>query len=616
MDEVKIRVTADNDANKTWSDIRGEASKLGDDLGKIGDKAGEQLTRGIDGRLRDSKGRFAKVGAEVGAEVGKVVGTSLGDSFKLAGKAMPQILGTAAALASPLIGATISAAVIGGVSIGAAGLGVALAAKNPQVQAAGKGLGKSLMSGLLQDSSGFIQPVLKQIDKIGVAFEAQRPRIRNIFNDSAGFLDPLVDGALKGIDGIMSGVEDLVHNGGPVVDSFGRLFANLGDAVGDAFSMISGGSKDAAGAVDDLSVILGGTVRVVGLVIRGLTEAYGVLKAPLDPVFRLAKAMGLLGDEQTKAAETAPPVADGLGKIGASADQAVTPLMTMAEKMNLVSDASGNLYDSSINVEEALDNVTAAVKENGKSFDISTPKGRDNAKAFSSLAKSLISNYEAYVKVNGEGPKADGVMARNRQSFINAATAAGKSKGAAEAFATSLGLLPAQKSVKIDAKTAAAMENTREIKRAIGSVRGANPAIDLRIASALEDAREIRRAIGSIKGKTVTVTVRRVNAGGATPRFEAHGGVVGAAENGATSNGMTWVGEAGPELLDLPPGTQVHTAGDSQRLAAQANGMSNSGPIIINFVVDGKVLQQATVEPNRKFVRDNFGGSVQAAYGS
>lgn len=95
------------------------------------------------------------------------------------------------------------------------------------------------------------------------------------------------------------------------------------------------------------------------------------------------------------------------------------------------------------------------------------------------------------------------------------------------------------------------------------------------------------------------------------------GGVSGAA-SGATSSGLTWTGEDGPELLDLPPGTAVHTKGDSARMAGGGGGGGGGGssqPIIVQLVLDGKVIAQQLVDPMRDLVRTGGRGSVQQMYG-
>ncbi|MET7651550.1 hypothetical protein [Streptomyces sp. NPDC005486] len=49
---------------------------------------------------------------------------------------------------------------------------------------------------------------------------------------------------------------------------------------------------------------------------------------------------------------------------------------------------------------------------------------------------------------------------------------------------------------------------------------------------------------------------------------KAAGGIVGAAASGGIRSNLTWVGEQGPELLDLPAGARVWSSSDSQRKAS------------------------------------------------
>jgi hypothetical protein len=92
----------------------------------------------------------------------------------------------------------------------------------------------------------------------------------------------------------------------------------------------------------------------------------------------------------------------------------------------------------------------------------------------------------------------------------------------------------------------------------------------------------------------------------------AHGGIVGAA-TGGLHGGLRMVGEAGPELLELPPGTRVNSAGDTARMLSGAG--QAVGQIIVQLVMDGKVLAQQLVEPTRELVRTQGNGSTQGFYG-
>ncbi|MEU2510572.1 phage tail protein [Streptomyces syringium] len=111
-----------------------------------------------------------------------------------------------------------------------------------------------------------------------------------------------------------------------------------------------------------------------------------------------------------------------------------------------------------------------------------------------------------------------------------------------------------------------------------------------RVAAAME--RTLERALG-IKGK-------------------AHGGITGAAGGGPRS-ALTWVGEQGPELVNLPFGSRVRTAGDSRRMAA-GMGSGGSTPIVIHLQIGGREFGELVVDTARREVRTR-GGNVQAVLG-
>jgi hypothetical protein len=93
----------------------------------------------------------------------------------------------------------------------------------------------------------------------------------------------------------------------------------------------------------------------------------------------------------------------------------------------------------------------------------------------------------------------------------------------------------------------------------------------------------------------------------------ATGGIKGAA-SGMVSGDLTWVGEAGPELVSLPTGATVHSAPDSNRMASNMGGGTDQ-PIVIVIQLDGHQVAKAVVEPLRGSIRQLGGGSVQRYLG-
>lgn len=105
--------------------------------------------------------------------------------------------------------------------------------------------------------------------------------------------------------------------------------------------------------------------------------------------------------------------------------------------------------------------------------------------------------------------------------------------------------------------------------------------------------------------------------GGGGP--QAHGGVTGhwgrAATGGARSN-MTLVGEQGPELIDLAPGSHVRSNADSRRLMAQGSGGGNgNGPTTLIIKADGSRASRMLLELLRDAIHDAGGDPVRVLGG-
>lgn len=92
--------------------------------------------------------------------------------------------------------------------------------------------------------------------------------------------------------------------------------------------------------------------------------------------------------------------------------------------------------------EKTLDELDAALKENGKGLDNTTEKGRANREMLRGIADAAQADVGALAAAGGSVDELGGKMADHRQAFINAATAMGASAEEAEALADSYGLIP------------------------------------------------------------------------------------------------------------------------------------------------------------------------------
>lgn len=444
--DVEFAVTA---SDKTGSALAAAEAKF---------KASQERIRRESKTTGDGMGKSLLDGI---SKVSPRLGGLLTSTFATAGKAGGPLLAAGIALATPLIGASVSAAVIGGAGAGGVLGGVALAARDPRVKAAGEALGKNLLGTLEKNAqASFVEPVLRNIAKVENRFAQMETRINRIFGNSSAFLDPLVDGTLDAVDGILRGIDALVAHAGPTMDALGDSIGLIGQALGEAFATIAGGGDEAALTIRFLGVTVATTIKIFGDAVRILTEVFGAMLAGAKDALDLAAALGII-DKNTiglaaSAGAAVPPTTQlmaGVAGIGTAATSAATPVATFTDQVNNLATAGRTAFDATTNVGEATDRVREALEKNGKTLDANTEKGRANRNALSALAAARLADYNATVQLNGEGIKSNQVAAANRAAFIKLATQFGLSKTAAAQLATQFGLIPAKKNTTFHANT-------------------------------------------------------------------------------------------------------------------------------------------------------------------
>lgn len=443
--DVEVNVTASDRTGmalaKAEAAFRRTQAKILADAKNTNDKVSDGLGDSV-----------AKSAPKLGAQVAKVFGT--------AGVSGGQFLAAGLAAASPLIGSVVSAGIIGGAGIGGVIGGVLLAARDPRVKAAGKTLQEGLLGSLTQDAAPFVEPVIDAIHTIEGAFASSEHRIKSIFADSSEFVEPLVRGLTRGADGVLRGIETLVAKGRPVIDAFGNSFDIIGNSVGDALDTIAGGSEEAASGLTALATVLGETIEVTGYVIRGLTELSGIVGYIPTQIANAERSMGLLEDTTTITGEAARHTATETGYLSGAIDaeteaarNAVVTIDDMVEAKHKLAGVNADLYGSETATEQAFRTANETIKENGRTISKHTEKGLENRSAISQVASALQRQYDAFVQVNGVGPKASAVASRLRDRFQALAEKAGYGAREARALANSILDLPSNKTVNITVRT-------------------------------------------------------------------------------------------------------------------------------------------------------------------
>jgi hypothetical protein len=490
--DVEVDVTANDKTSAGLTAAERNFKRSQERILKDQDRAATQASKGL---------------IRVASAVSPKLAATLTDAFTGSAARGGPILAGAALVAAPMIGASLAGAVVGGAGLGGLVGGAILASRDARVQAAGKQLSKRLMSSLEQDSVVFVQPLLKQIDKVDQRFTKLRPTIQKIFADSADYADPLVDGALAGAEKLVAGFAKAVARAGPVMNSLGSAADQVLGAVGEMFGTLSEDADEGADAIDDLTGAAVNFIRTTTGIVHALANVYGWLQKQdagwdnfrhkLEDALSVGDRAGMqfdiTADGLSRVDRRAKDAAEGMRRVGSgtfgasdafqqgskSAEEQAAALAAAEAAARGLVDAQRDLYGATTDVAGATAQASKQIGENGRTLSLNSEKGRENRAALSSVANALGRQYDAAVKANGVGLESARVAQRGRDAFVQLAQKAGLSAGAAQNLATKLGLIPSKKETKILADTRAAEARLRAVQAYINSIRGKTVVIEI-----------------------------------------------------------------------------------------------------------------------------------------
>ena len=121
----------------------------------------------------------------------------------------------------------------------------------------------------------------------------------------------------------------------------------------------------------------------------------------------------------------------------------------------------------------------------------------------------------------------------------------------------------------------------------------------------------------AINGKTATTYVKTVytstSVGGHPTQRKATGGNIGSAATGGARSNMTLVGEQGPEMVDLAPGSRVRSNPDTRRLLGGQGGADGSATFV--FKSSGRRVDDFLLEILREAIHQRGGDPVKVLGG-
>lgn len=583
---------------------------------QAGERGGEKLTetfeerasQGIE-RLRDSRGRFRSKFEEsvddIGDKGGQGLASRLWNSFlsnsesgidSISGKApqgLIQWLVAGAAAAAPAIGAAIDAGVLTAVGGGSIALGLVAAAKDPRVGAAWKSSFEDIWGEFQRASEPFIKPLVAEAGEFHDLIEEAMPAIEAGFQRAEPYVERIFGGLNQMIREIGPAWGRAFDASLPVLDELGTVvLPAIGRGVSNFLDSMARGGPGAVQFMHDFGVWAEFSLTYLGFLVEKLSQLYAFARSD-NPFSAFLTGTGNLwmdlidhtdksGKSFQKLKKDAEDAAGGMDKAKKSASDFIAEALKM--------------QDSDLALARGLQDVTRSFEQNGHSIDTTTEKGLANRSALQSQIETI---------------------AQHRQSLFD--------QGKATAY--------------VNDWTYKAIQAMRDAAVAHGGDKGA---IDALIEA-------WRVMLGLPSQKNFQVTTRYVvfgdehtgTAGGRLRVAYKHGGFTGPllmAQSGLLTSGGITREQQRPQIMTTEPGTGqegiVPRYGitddrfyDLVSEIASWRGMSVSGPgggvpafsgagsrpggqqvqpIVVQFVVDGQVLQQANIQVAQRHKAQNI----------
>lgn len=615
------------------SQLKATSSNLRTEFTKTGDVDFLKGARNVDGAIKDLekfRNEFKKVTAEAdkeGQSWGKSLGTGvlsgLQQGLNAVSGAAPtgfvQWLVAGAVAAAPLLLATLNGAMLAGAGTIGIASAIAVQARDPQIGAAYSDLGHRILADLTDATSSFKQPLLETARDFRADWEGVLPGLRNDW----AMLAPYVEQFAQGIAGLVShsmpGFNALIQQSGPELQILAQELPRVGDAISNMFDSMSKGGKGAAQALEILMKFIEGDIVLLGKLteygskafewanrISPVGQLFTYLTDKSDKTQRSFQMLGSAGEEATvKLRGTGEAIgfiglnisqsAEDFGKFSAAIGMARQDTDALAASMvDKLIGATLGLDRADLGVHQSLTALSDTLKQNGLAIDkhtnslfLNTKQGEENRGAILNVVSANVAQYDAQIKA--------GISAQDAAAAYDQNTAA------------------------LESQMRQAGYTQAQIDGLIGKYRGVPKNVDTDIeihglAEAINNLDHTLRLINGLHDTSVTVTTyfRTVGSSTGAPgglrggvAAYAHGGVIGAEGGGPRSN-LTLVGEQGPELVSLPYGSTVHSAGDSMRMAARsAQGGSDGAAQGVSVSFSG-AIDRAVSDLVMKLIRDGF----------
>lgn len=263
-----------------------------------------------------------------------------------------------------------------------------------------------------------------------------------------------------------------------------------------------------------------------GISMAQLKDKLPAYSAAMDGVAASSKRVAEATKQTRQATVDVQPPMDAFGnKLVDDKGKALDARDAMNQLADSIRGLGNTAIDASnaeISFQQAIDDATKSVKENGRNTDINTQKGRANRQALNQLATSSHELTGALVENNASQKKVTQSMKDGRTAFIRAAESMGYSRQEAKKLADQAGF------------TRKDIDKVTESLKIVAK-QHPKPTVTAQTAQAMKNLREFQSAANHLHGKTVDVNAR----------FQAENLFGGRGYQGTPGLGGPWKGSAG-----------------------------------------------------------------------
>jgi len=468
------------------------------------------------------------------------------------------LIGAAPAIAQALQATFVTAVGLAGIGAGIAGA----ISQSPEIQEAGKALGRTLLNSFQSNTTAFVTPVLQSLDILERRFLHVMPVLGQAISSLAPHVTTLATGLADFVGNLMPGLVAAISRAGPAIDEFSRQLAGLGTTLSDAFESLS---DDPETTIEGLRLLFGllnvtiaGTVGIINL----LSEGWRLYINTLDEVTSKMAFFGPLAAIVQEGLQklqgttyTLTPITDAYGdkllKQGQGANYAAVQGNALVETLRAVWSVQLQVSNSAIAFEAAIDGVTESFKENKKNIDINTEAGRANVSQVNQSIEAAIREHEAQIAAGVGIEQANKAYANRIARLRETLRQAGLTE--------------------------------KQIDSLIGAYEEVPPSLTTKVQApglpgVLTQAEALNRQLREIHRQKI-ITIRA--SGDGTLGGLAEGGVI-------TQPTVSWVGEAGPEAV-----VPLTDPARAQQVMAEAGLVS---PMTVNIIVDGEVIERRVIK--------------------